>query len=444
MLRIRRRDERGVALIASLLVMLICVVIVAAALQLADHTIQRSGLDRSRTASRHAAEAGIQTALADLSATNACPSPGSEVQLPDQNLPQESYKIVSLTCPTSDTAIVTAVGYVPNAAKPVATTTLVAHIDRGQGAPVSGPPSRGGYVFPDAVFSGGAITTAGAFNTYGYGGTVPNVVANGAITVSGSQLDGLVHGWGLVNLTASQVGGDIIGTDVTVNNATVQGSVASAGPLSLNSATVNGNAIYSSGSGPSGSTVTGSTIHQSPAFQLPNKRLMPVFTDTPGDVQSLLGVGAPSSSCPLTGTGTFYDVPINGICNYNPATIDGTVVVVVHGGVLNVTVPQTNNGGQLYLIAAGGTINLAGTNSTLPVFAYADGLLGVAMNGAFVGQVVGSVVTTTGATTMTFRPPSVPAPDFAFQSSQVAPTAGALGNAAHVAFEYRCPGVVFC
>jgi Tfp pilus assembly protein PilX len=447
--RLRRDDERGVALIAALLVMMVCVILVAGALQLAIHSTQRSGLSRNRTASLHAAEAGLEAALSNLAQNSTCPATaGTETPLPDQNLPTESYKILApVSCTTGGNAVIAAVGYVPNATTPVATTTLVAHVNRGQGAPVSGGSgTNGGYVFPDALFSGGSIlTTGGSFSAYGTGGSVPNVVANGTINISGSQLDGLVHGWSGVTLTVPVIGGEVVGNGVNITGATVQGGtggVFSSGSLTLTNTTVNGPAKYAGAFSNPGSTVTGTT---SPgAGALPPPRQMPVFTDSSGDMQTILGVGAASNSCPGTGTGSYYDIPLNIVpCVYNPASLDGIHVLVVHGGLVTVTMPQTTTGGQLYIISAGGlgdAVTIVGTNSTLPVFAFTDGLLTV--SGNLTGQLVGGGIVTAGATTVTFSPPATPAPDFAFNNTQVAPSG--LGYAATIAFEYQCPGVTAC
>ncbi|MDQ1414603.1 MAG: hypothetical protein QOF81_216 [Acidimicrobiaceae bacterium] len=465
-----RRDEGGMALIASLLVMMICVILVAAAFQLATHSSQRSGLSRNRSASLHAAEAGLEAALATLASSSVCPGAGLEVPLPDQNLPSESYMVLApVSCSPGGNAVIAAVGYVPNATRPVATTTLVAHINRGQGAPVSGTNAAGvvscavttqcGYVFPDALYSGGAITAApgvGTLSAYGTGGTVPNVVANGAINITGAQIDGLVHGWSTVNLTVSAIGGEVVGNGVSITGATVQGGlggVVSSNTLTLTDSTVNGTAKYK---GPTtnyssaNSTVTGGASPVTPAPDLGSSRLMPTYTDSALDMSSIVGVGLPASnSCPGNGVGSYYDytplVSLN--CTYNPATIDGTVVLVVRstlGGALTINVPQTTNGGQLYVIMTGAgildTLNIVGSNSTLPVFAFTDGTM--TLRGGITGQFVGGSIATAAPTTLTFAPPAIPAPDFAFNNTQTAP--GGLGYAASIAFQYQCPGTTAC
>lgn len=444
-----RRDEDGMALIVAILVMLVCVILVAAMTQLAIHTAQRSGLTRNQQASVHAAEAGIEAALGTLSSTSACPAAGSEVALPDQNLPTESYKVLApLSCTVGGNAVIAAVGYVPNATNPVSTTTLVAHVDRGQGAPVSGG-SNGGYVFPDALYSGSTITASGTstLSAYGTGGTVPNVTANGNIGITGSQLDGLVHGWGSINLSVAEIDGEVVGSGVTLNGSTVQGGtsgVISTSALTLNNSTVNGTAKYCCSAGnfsSTNSTVSGGAT--SASTTLPTMRLMPTFSYSAADIESILGVGAPTPTlCPGSGVAAFYVVTTVLPCTFNPPTINGTVVVVASGP-MTVNVPQTTTGGQLYVISANGlgdSVTINGTNSTLPVFAFTDGAL--TLNGGITGQFLGNSIATNGATTVTFAPPAIPAPDFAFNTNQTAPQS--LGYAATVAFQYQCPGTAAC
>jgi hypothetical protein len=252
-----------------------------------------------------------------------------------------------------------------------------------------------------------------------------------------------VHGWSSVNLSVGGVGGEVVGNGVTITGATVQGGtggVVSSGNLSLNGTTVNGAAKYGGSFTTSGSTVTGGTT--SASTTLPPMRLMPKFTDNQVDMQNILGVGSPSPTCPGSGTGSFYEIPL-GVCAYSPPTINGTVVLVSHGGLLTINVPQTTTGAQLYVISANGigdAVLINGSNSTVPVFAFTDGLLTV--NGGISGQLLGASITTTGPTTLTFAPPPVPAPGFAFDSSQTAPTG--LGYAASIDFQYQCPGTTAC
>ncbi len=101
------------------------------------------------------------------------------------------------------------------------------------------------------------------------------------INISGSQLDGLVHGWSGVTLNVPVIGGEVVGNGVNITGATVQGGtggVFSSGALTLTNTTVNGPAKYAGAFSNSGSTVTGTT--SSGAGALPTARQMPVFTDS--------------------------------------------------------------------------------------------------------------------------------------------------------------------
>jgi hypothetical protein len=168
---------------------------------------------------------------------------------------------------------------------------------------------------------------------------------------------------------------------------------------------------------------------------------MPVFADNTAEIGTTLGVGSsPTTSCPGAGVGAFYDFTVSGTCNYNPATISGTVVVIAHGGTLNVTVPLASVG-QLYVINDSGNVTITGNNSTMPVFAYASGTLTMA-GGGFSGQVLGHAVTVTANTTMTFVQPATPMPDFSFPGGYSPPASTQFPGT--VAFEYQCPGTSAC
>jgi len=448
----RSRDENGMALVAALLVMMVCSILVAGSLALASHTALRSGFNRDHSAALHAAEAGIEADLATLSA-GGCPAlTGTETVLPDSTLVKASYKIVSRTpCTAGGNAVVTVVGYAPNATKPVATATIVAHINRGQGASVS-TGNAGGYVFPDAIYTNGTLDASAGLSLYGVGGTVPSTTANGNITVTDTvgtgQLDGPVQGWKDVNISGAEIGGAVVGatvagSTVTMANARVQGDVTTgSGVLDLASTTtVNGNVRYGGTKTAASPTVTG-TGPTFNAYVPTTQRPMPVFTDSTArtDIPSLLpSVGSSvTASCPGAGLLTFYDFTAGGTCNYNPASIGGTVVVIAHGGTLNVTIPA-NSSGQLYVVNDAGGVNITGSGSPMPVFAFASGL--VNLSGAFVGQVAGGSIKTTAGTTMTFFPPSVPLPDFAFPGGYSSAT---LAYAATVAYQYQCPGTTTC
>lgn len=440
----------------SFLVLLITVVVVTGALQLATHTSQRSGLNRNQSAAVNAAEAGIEAALSRLS-DGSCPNAASaEIQLPDQNLPTESYIIQPVpagTCTVNGPAVVLATGYVPNATQPVAKTTMVAHINRTQGAPTSG--GTGGYDFPNVLYTDGSLGTSGSpaqVSVFGNGGSVPSITANGGayIGTSGNptQLSGPVSSWGPVTLNASQVGGAVVGTDVSIKGATVQGAVAAVGNLSLDTVTVNGTATYGGSYAHSGTvTVTsGGAPTSAPTIQ-PLRRPFPAFTNTSATIGSILGVGSAATSCPGSAsawTAPFYDIASPCAVAYTPGTYSSTAAnkstVIVAQGSLTINVPPTAVGGQLYVVTTGGgTLTINGSGSTLPVFAFTDGAL--SLNGSIVGQFAGHSIATTGATTLTFTPPATPVPNFAFPAGYTLPNLG-TAFVSTVSFEYQCAGAI--
>lgn len=436
-------DERGMALITALLIMLLCTIVVAAVLGLATHTAQQSGLSRDRQASLSAAQAGIQADLSLIANANgACPTPSTgETPLPDQNLPTESYIIhASSSCTTGGPAVISATGYVPDATNPTATTTVVAHINRSDGAPVSGgsvPSGQAAYDFPDAIFSGGTLS-ASNFDLFGSGGAVPDITADGALSASGTQITGSVTGQTSVSLSSM---------------STVGGSVAAGSNLSLSNVTVTGTATYA-GTYTAGGTVTiGGSTSTAPTsgYIAPLSRPMPDFSYSAADIGGL-GVGStPVTSCPSAWTASFYNFV--GSCSissaagsYTPSAANGNTVIIAQGS-LSVAIPPTAGGGQLYIVDMGGagdSVTITGNGSTLPVFAITDGSINV--SGTLVGQFVGHTVTATG--TMTFTPPATPMPDLSFPPGYTAPTAlTATGTNAYVStvtLQYQCPGTTAC
>jgi Tfp pilus assembly protein PilX len=460
-------DEQGMAMATSMMIMMLCTIVVATILGLATHSAQRSGLSRDRTAALNAAQAGIQSELSLIS-DGSCPTTAvAETALPNQTLPTASYIIQAppaATCTVNGPAVIVATGYVPNATRPITTTTMVAHINRTQGAPVS-TGTNGGYDFPDVAFTDGSLSaTAGALNLFGTGGAVPNVTANTGISIgtsanNGSQLGGGLYGQGPVVVYASQIGGPVTGTTVSLtgqtastSGLTVQGSVGASGTLALKNTTVNGS-ITSGGAYTNQGfvTITGSTTSGGPT--LPLARPLGAFDNSdPADIGTTLGVGAATNACPASATAwtsSFYDLTTTCAVGYSPGTFttpatNGNMVIVVRGA-FTVNLPQTAVGGQLYIIDAGSagsdSLTITGGGSTLPVFAFTDGTLN--LSGNLVGQVAAHSINVTGATTLTFAPPATPMPDIAFPIGYSAPNLGGVYYS-RVAFEYQCAGATAC
>ncbi len=461
---VRRRvrhpaDEQGIALIVALLIMLLCTIVVAGILQLSVHTTQRSGLTRNSAAALNAAEAGIQSELSLIS-DGSCPtSKGTETALPNQTAPSASYIIqVPVSCTAFGAAVIDATGYVPNATNPVTSTTMVAHINRTEGA----PGVNGAYDFPDALFADAALSAPSGLNLYGSGGSIPNITA-GSITIggSGSQLGGAIAGQllygqsagsnGAVSVAAAQIGGQVSGTNLTLTGPstglTVQQGLLASGNLSLNSVTVNGTGTYSGTYSHSG-TVSGTVA--AGAVTLPLGRPLGSFAYSQSPITSALGVGAPNTSCPTSATAwpsTFYDL---GSCStpYTPSIYgSGTTVIVVQGP-FTVDVPSAAAGGQLYVIDAGGggsdSLTIAGSGSTLPVFAFTDGSLN--LSGTVVGQMAAHSITVASGTNMTFSPPATAMPDITFPTGYTAPNLAAATDPfiGTVSYEYQCPGTTAC
>jgi Tfp pilus assembly protein PilX len=464
-------NEEGIAMVVALLVLMLSSILVVGVLALATHTQERSGLTRDRTAALNAAEAGIQSELSVLSNGGCPPSvAGAAVALPNQTQPSASYVIQpSPSCTSgSATATIVATGYVPNTTNPISTTTMVAHITRNQGAPVSAGAS-GGYDFPDALFADGAVSAPGTLNLYGTGGSVPNITAD-TITVgnSGSQLGGALTGepklgespstGGIISVAAAQIGGAVTGTNVTLTGPStgmaVQGAVDATGNLSLNNVSINNASGSYGGTYTHTGTISG-TVTQS-AATLGLSRPLGTFTNNASDIATQLGVGTATASCPGTSSwsSSFFDTtsscPATAPTTYSPTAGNGTTVIIVQG-TFNLTVPTTPVGGQLYVIDAGGgssndNLTITGNGSTLPVFAYTDGSLN--LSGTVAGQFAGHTITAPGSTattTVTFTPPATPMPDVAFPAGYTPPTLnGTNAYVSSVSYEYQCPGTTAC
>jgi hypothetical protein len=289
-------------------------------------------------------------------------------------------------------------------------------------------------------------------NLYGSGGSVPNLTANGAITIgaagnTGSLLGGAVNGQSTVTAWASQIGGPVTGTSVNLT-----------GPAS--GLTVQGGTT-------SGASLSNVTLNGPQTLSLLPTRPLGIFDDTHNnEIGTALGVGAttapvgsPTNSCPSSstvGASNFYSVA--GTCSggyapttYSPPSGGNGITVLIVQGAFTVTVPPTAVGGQLYVVDVGGgnsdVLTIAGSGSTLPVFAFSDNQ--VILSGTLAGQVVAHQIDVTGAsTTLTFAPPATPLPDVSFPVGYTSPsfTSGLYVSPfiSTVSYDYQCPGTTAC
>lgn len=432
-------DEQGMAMIMAMLIMLVCTVVVTASLALAVHSNNQSAVQRNATAALHAADYGLQQELASLSAQPSatgvsCTSinNGAQTLLPNTALPTQWYAVKAVTCTNSAPNVnvtILATGYAvgdgstPSTTAPSAATTrtIVSHVV----LQPSGALSNGGYGFPDAIMSYGAVTAASGapLSVNPLAGGAATIRSDGAVTLASGSLSASLSSWSNVTLTNNPVTGNVASAKVVaLNNSTVSGYV--------DGATVNlGSPASTVGSYASGTAT------------LPVQPPAPVFTYNQTDWLSLTSAGSVSSSCPTSGTLTGVYYVSSCASTVAPTAVStGSVALIYTGsGTLTVSLPQFAGPGpsQLYLLAPNGnlTVTDAGAAGT-QVFAYASGTLTV--SGTIIGQLVGGSIVTSASTTLDAELVSAP-PDFSYASapSQVSPNP--TGFVPQITDQYLCP-----
>jgi hypothetical protein len=477
-----RNNEDGLALITALLVMMVASALVVASVSLATHSGGQSAEQRNATAALHAADFGLQTELATLSASSTGgvpavpPCTSSSGLLPGTSLPAEWYSVsvyswtpgssanpacsstpgLTRTIISTGYAVGAGVGTTPPTLPPggAVSRTVVAHIT----LQPAGATSNGGYGFPDAITAlkgagngqTGAIASGSGFplTVSGLSGNPVSIRADGPVTLTG----------GTLTLGSSTISNSLQSWDnITLSGTTVTGNVASAKTLSLtNSTAITGNALGTTVTPTGGSTVTGVTRDQTPT--LPTQPPPPLFPSPvdPGWANWLaLTGGSVQSGCPGSATlSGLYVLTTGTPCTITSSTLSpvagstAVAVIVTSPALLTVTVPSiVPSGAQLYLIAANaanGNLTLNGSGAALPVFAYGSGTVTLnGSGGAIAGQVIGGNITTTGPTSLAAQSvsttvgttPTFP-PDFAFPS--YGGTAPPPGYVPQITDEYLC------
>jgi len=442
---IGRGDEQGMAMIMAMLIMLICTVVVTASLALAVHSNGQSADQRNLTAALHAADYGLQEELASLagqpSSGGASCTPidsGTATLLPNTSLPAQWFSVSLPSCSTSSlTRTIISTGYALGDGSSPATTppstsqarTVVSHVT----LQPAGALSNGGYGFPDAVLSFGALTatSSAALTVNPLAGYATSIRADGAISLAGGQIGTSLSSWSSIALS---------------NVNPVTGNISSSGAVGLSNTTVvNGNVVGASVSQDGTSTVSGTV--RSGVTTLPVQPPAPTFGYLQSDWTTLTGAGAASLSCPASSTltGLYYFTSLS--CGMTPTAIaTGAVAVIDNSGNMNITIPAFPGPGptQLYLIAPNGNISITSNGAAgVQVFAYASGTLSV--SGTIVGQLVGGSVSTTAATTLDAQLVSTTTaagavdfpPDFAFPTP--APNPAPTGFVPQISDEYLCP-----
>lgn len=276
------RDERGVAMITAVLVMMVLVSISAAGFSIASHNLDSSARGRRSIQAVHAAEAGIDRFLNYL---NTAPIAGPACSLPTESLPTKppsSFTVTAtyypdvtgnstpLTCPVASVPAsvrIRAVGTTAGVSRtmeslvglstvPGGTSLVNAAVFADTLANWNG--SAAVYGNPDDadLYSNGDLNLSGGGNVYG------NVLAQGSLVLGGNtdvKKDAIAKGaW-------SSNGGAI-----------VRGNARSSTAGLTNGNIIYGNAYYCTGSAPGGA-INGSKIRECPNPTLPSVPIIPAL-----------------------------------------------------------------------------------------------------------------------------------------------------------------------
>jgi hypothetical protein len=447
---VHSRDEEGFTLILSLFVMMVVSLVTAAVVLVAIHVGSSTGQNRAHTEAVHAAETGIQEAMARLSRADGSTwcAPLSGV-LPGGGAPGgEQYSVTvsdsggepGVCSPDDPVRLIDATGFSPSLTAPDPT---IRRIEAQVRLVPAGADPGGGYGFPDAVqatAATGTLTTSGGLDlTAPPGGPPASVDVSGDLSLTGSeQVQGNITAQGAVSLTdAVHVTGSVTAAgDVTLaGSATVDGDVTSTGgSVTLSdSARVGGTARASGSVTTTGAAGVGGAVEPGSPSPSPTARPTPDFTfsgASPPWPAPLTALPDCSAGLPGTLTGTYH---ITGDCDLGSGsfTVSGQAAIVADGSLtLGGTTRFSPGSGSpsLWLIAnhpssgpgdtAGLTIqDTAAIDPGLPVFAFAANVLTKSAPGPLTGTLAGGVVAITAPTALAFAPASPPG--FAFPAGSV-------------------------
>jgi hypothetical protein len=281
------KDDRGIAMITAILVMLTVVSLSTVSFQLATHNLDQSTNERRSVQAIHASEAGLDRFLDYIA--NQAPIASPACSLPTEALttsPAASFTVTA-TYYLTDDGTGTAYGTgncappsVPLSAKIHSvgtssgkTRTMEAFL--GLSATPGGQPLTTGAVFAygTATWSGSAtilgnpddadLYSVGDLNLSGGGTIKGNVSTQGNLTLGGT----------------TDVKKDVVAKLSTIlkGGAVVRGLARSSTSTISNAGTIYGNAYYCQTPAP-GPIVLGSKIAECPSPTLPATRTFPVFT----------------------------------------------------------------------------------------------------------------------------------------------------------------------
>ena len=287
LIRARRRDERGMTIVLSVMVCFVVFSLGAVWVGISMHQLNGSGREKLRETARNAAEAGLNAAMSQLTAD---PSwTGETAQL----LPGAEFEVSVIPLsvnPDDPGRYIVAKGYAPSKTSPQrAAKRLEQQIEL-----------LPNDAFRYALFSSpGGISGANKMTVNG------DVYATGNLALSNnSTVAGSVTSLGSVTTSnSSTIGGDVhAGTSVTLNNpsTTVLGNVYAGGNVSI-TGHVKGN--VQAGGTISGGTVDGARAQFSPPAP-PVPQTLPEFTWDPANYPSVVDLTRPLPPSTPTGRPT--------------------------------------------------------------------------------------------------------------------------------------------
>lgn len=457
----RVENERGAALITVLLVAVMVAGLAAVSAQLAASTITRSGGARDSVAAAHAAEAGINHALAALATAAGstwCGQPaGADTMLPSADgVPSgqqwavtvsDSAGVAGVCQPTDPVRVIRATGYSPFVGAPGAVRRAMESQVRL--VPISAT-ANGAFNFGDAIFANSAtdpLTINNSVNIMGDGGgNNADVYSNDdSLFLNSNEVHGdlVVQGDVTLNNSVRVYGSVTARGNITMqNSAQVDGSVTSAtGSISLvNSARVNGNATAATTiTTTNSSTILGARYSNTPTSP-PQQRSLPAFNFNGADAAWPAPVVTHADCAAFN---TYLNANINtfkgthritsncetALTNSTEVKVVGKTAIVTDGWIRmrnSSKFTAQGSGYELWLISlhaatdASDTRGIAMENSStvegMPVFLFARNQVTKGNSVAVTGQIYANKVATANSFTLTFK--SLAPPGFTFQPGE--------------------------